>query len=135
MSDLNNSGNSAPVVDKLPVNCEKPAITVYYRNLSRAGEGVLRSDCPFCVDGTLMLLRHQTTGKIVKYDRCIGCGQAVVYADLDQAFPSADENKETMYERTAGFPCRVCGTTVMPSHQGNALVGYHCPSCNEDFMP
>lgn len=75
------------MVDKLPVNIMRPPITVHYLNLVRAGDGVLRSHCPFCAEGTLPMARHRDTLKLLDQDRCVSCGQAVVYADLKGAFP------------------------------------------------
>lgn len=124
------------MAEERPVNLGKPALTVYYLNLKRAEDGVLRSHCPFCAEGALLIARDPKTLKMIDQDHCISCGQAVVYADLREAFPPGDdETKESRYNRDAGFPCRVCGHTVKPVFQGNTLVAFFCTHCNEEFMP
>ena len=124
------------MADEQPVNYVNPPITVHYRNLIRAQDGALRSRCPFCADGVLLLVRHQETAKLLDLDRCIGCGQSVVYADLKEAFPMVHDDKaETKYDREVGFVCRRCGHDVTPVYTGNALTSFHCTHCDEDFMP
>ncbi len=41
---------------------------------------------------------------------------------------------ETTYNREAGILCRKCGYPTVPIYQGNALIGFYCERCNEDFV-
>ena len=41
----------------------------------------MRRDCPFCTDGVLPVQRDQRTMRVRSTDRCMGCGQQVVYTD------------------------------------------------------
>lgn len=139
MSRPNHPGPNPGVdmADELPANITNPPLTVHYLSLARITTGSLKSHCPFCAEGTLPMERHPRTLRLIDQDRCVSCGQAVVYADLKEAFPSgsSDEKQETRYNRDAGFPCRRCGTPVTPVFQGNALISFYCPKCQEDFMP
>ncbi len=132
---FNHTGPGVDMADELPVNFTNDPITVHYLKLARAGDGVLRSHCPFCADGVLLMVRHKEMSQLIDQDRCVSCGQAVVYADLKEAFPpdNNNEKRETRYDRDAGFPCRKCGYTTVPIYQGNALIGFYCDNCKEDF--
>lgn len=61
-----------------------PPLRVKYADLKRAGENALRSECPYCVGGILLMHRHPDTLEILEMDRCISCGQAVLYTDLEK---------------------------------------------------
>lgn len=58
-------------------------ITVYHSRLAIVDDmSTWRRECPFCPAGILPVTRHSTTLRLLADDRCLGCGQAVVYADV-----------------------------------------------------
>lgn len=40
--------------------------------------------CPCCEDGVLLMGRDLTTGELLPTDCCIGCGQSVIYDDIEE---------------------------------------------------
>lgn len=44
-------------------------------------ESAFRRYCPTCVKGVLMVSREQETFSLIDVDRCIYCGQMVIYDD------------------------------------------------------
>lgn len=67
------------------INITKAPIEVKWKELDRASdESMYRSVCPVCIQGILLIRRNWQTGKLEKEDRCILCGQAVIYIDLDE---------------------------------------------------
>ena len=65
------------------VNIEKPTLVVSHSKLKRSGESLYKSKCPACENGVLLMRRNLDTLRLEKEDRCISCGQAVLYDDLD----------------------------------------------------
>ena len=67
------------------INKDAPAIMVPHSTLTRASEeSVFRSDCPVCKKGVLLVGRDQETFELLEQDRCILCGQVVVYTDIEE---------------------------------------------------
>lgn len=64
-------------------NINKPILEVYHRSLRRHTDSVFRSECPICGLGILPVLRDQLTGIIIEKDRCMLCGQAYRYMDVE----------------------------------------------------
>ena len=75
-----------PMDEKLVgVNKNAPAVTVPHSALTRANEeSVYKSDCPVCKRGVLLVGRDQETFELLEQDRCILCGQVVVYTDIEE---------------------------------------------------
>ena len=40
-----------------------------------------RKVCPYCEKGALMVQRNNSTGRLLRGDRCVWCGQPVRYID------------------------------------------------------
>ena len=66
-----------------PANIDKEVLVVSHSKLKRLGESLYKSECPACENGVLLMRRNLDTLRLEKEDRCISCGQAVVYDDLD----------------------------------------------------
>ncbi len=64
-------------------NIERRRIRLYYADLEPVHSDSFRRDCPFCLDGVLLLARGKD-GKIVPRDMCISCAQRVEYVDVNQ---------------------------------------------------
>ena len=47
-------------------------------------ESMYRSICPVCGDGVLLVGRDVTTFGLLAEDRCLLCGQAVIYDDIER---------------------------------------------------
>jgi hypothetical protein len=45
-----------------------------------------RRACPVCKNGLLLVARDMVTFELLDRDRCISCGQAVIYTDAEKAF-------------------------------------------------
>lgn len=57
-------------------------ILVSHADLQKTnGESEYRVRCPVCEPGLLMVRRHPETLHLVNRDRCLFCGQAVIYTD------------------------------------------------------
>ncbi len=60
----------------------KPLQRVSHATLTRwCDESDYRSKCPACDEGILLVLRDQVTHALINVDRCVGCGQTVIYTD------------------------------------------------------
>jgi len=55
-------------------------LEVYYRDLTREGDRVA-SVCPACNIGILPVYLHPQTLQPKRHDRCLLCGQVVIYQD------------------------------------------------------
>jgi hypothetical protein len=66
-----------------PRNVRNPPIHVNHSELKRwgSGESPYRSVCPVCETGPLLVCRDQTTFLLINVDRCLDCGQTVIYND------------------------------------------------------
>lgn len=67
----------------LPVNVDRPVIRIRYADLEVIRDDMMRRECPFCESGTLPLQRDED-GCLLASDRCVGCGQAVQYTDIEE---------------------------------------------------
>ena len=66
-------------------NIDKDSIEVEHKNLIRFNDdSMFRSNCPVCEDGILLVRRDNETFKLLAEDRCIACGQRVIYTDIDE---------------------------------------------------
>lgn len=69
--------------DRYGSNLRAEPIHVLHSALTRcrSSDSPYRSRCPVCDTGVLFVLRNQTTLQLRREDRCMVCGQAVVYDD------------------------------------------------------
>lgn len=66
-------------------NIGKPSLEVRHADLQRScEESIYRSKCPVCPEGVLLVRRHHRTARLEKEDRCVFCGQAFIYLDIDK---------------------------------------------------
>lgn len=66
------------------VNLNKDTIETKHSELKRwTDDSVYKSECPVCDDGVLLIMRDKN-GILEKHDRCINCGQAVIYTDIEE---------------------------------------------------
>jgi len=66
-----------------PNNATKPIKEIRHADLERwSDESRFKSKCPVCADGILLIGRDEL-GQLQGFDRCIGCGQAFKYLDID----------------------------------------------------
>lgn len=63
-------------------NINRPPLEVRHAKLRRADDGVHKSMCPACVEGLLLMHRDPASHKLKREDRCVSCGQRVIYIDL-----------------------------------------------------
>jgi len=64
-------------------NVTKPAITVKHSELKQVSpNSSYRSFCPVCKDGVLPVSRDQETLELLALDRCLLCGQEIIYSDV-----------------------------------------------------
>jgi len=78
-----------------PKNIYKEAIHVNHAELERLDESSLyKSICPACKDGILPVSRNAVTFHLQRKDRCLLCGQLVIYDDLETQFPYEKIEKE-----------------------------------------
>lgn len=69
-------------MSEVPANITQPALHVLHAELPRVQEdSAYKSECPACQSGWLLLRREQGTWHLLRDDRCVSCGQAVVYQD------------------------------------------------------
>jgi hypothetical protein len=72
---------SGGVLGTNPVcNLDNPIVQVRHSELTRADDGVFKSECPVCNRG-LLLVRRGEDLKLSRYDRCVSCGQSFCYTD------------------------------------------------------
>lgn len=66
-------------------NIKKPTIKVYHKNLKLHDpeNSIYKVECPFCEIGIFLLSRNNNL-RLEKIDRCLNCGQAVEYLDIDE---------------------------------------------------
>ena len=64
-------------------NVTKPIISIKHSELERVSpNSPYRSFCPACKDGVLPVSRDRETLELIDRDRCLLCGQEVVYSDI-----------------------------------------------------
>jgi uncharacterized protein (DUF983 family) len=64
-------------VNKLPMKVKHSGLVRLNR---KSG---YKSNCPVCVEGVLPMRRDTKNFQLEKEDRCLGCGQRVIYLDID----------------------------------------------------
>ena len=70
--------------EDLPLRLYAPTIYVKHADLTRSGDSIFRSKCPIAkCDGMLLVHRNRENFHLEPIDRCIRCGQKVVYTDID----------------------------------------------------
>lgn len=62
----------------------QPKIRVKHSALKRQGDSMYRSHCLMCEDGILAVMRDMKTHRLLSMDRCLFCGQAYEYEDIDE---------------------------------------------------
>ena len=66
-------------------NLDKDIIGIKHSELTRSdSETAYKSNCPACDDGILLVARDQETLVLEEYDRCVLCGQAFRYLDIEE---------------------------------------------------
>ena len=69
----------------IPVNFAEEPIHVKHAELKRVSSySMYRSYCPKCKDGMLLVNRDQDTFELAAEDRCVSCGQPVIYDDIEE---------------------------------------------------
>lgn len=63
-------------------NRNVPAIEVRHAELTRFGDSAYKSECLCCPNGVLLMERHPETFQLSEQDRCMVCGQRVIYLDI-----------------------------------------------------
>ncbi len=69
--------------DLTGINLGNEPLHINHASLARVGNSSFRSDCPICKEGLLLVKRDQTTLRLLAEDRCILCGQAFIYDDIN----------------------------------------------------
>ena len=70
--------------DKPPMNLRAKTLRVKHAELRRADDNsVWRKECPACANGILLVRRGTEDAVLQADDRCISCGQHVVYDDIE----------------------------------------------------
>lgn len=72
-----------PYKDLAAKNVREPVLEIPHAELERIGDSPYRSRCPKCHKGILMVRRNQETFVLEELDRCLLCGQAVRYLDIE----------------------------------------------------
>lgn len=62
-------------------NRDSPVLSLLHSSLRRSDDGAFKSECPVCEGGVLLVNRHYRLRSITSLDRCVSCGQRVVYLD------------------------------------------------------
>lgn len=66
-------------------NIGKPPIRIAHAELERfSDESPYKSKCPACPKGVLLIYREDFGGRLLEGDCCIGCGQRVIYTDIER---------------------------------------------------
>ena len=69
-------------------NFSAPPIKIKHSKLTLSDQGVdgskFRAICPKCKKGILLVRRNDTTYILEANDRCILCGQLVIYTDIEE---------------------------------------------------
>jgi hypothetical protein len=66
-----------------PKNLDKPPIDVNHADLEKYGESKYKAVCPKC-GGLLLVGRDRYTFVLEEFDRCLLCGQAYRYTDINE---------------------------------------------------
>lgn len=70
--------------EDLPLRIYAPTMYVKHADLTRFGDSIFKSKCPITkCDGILLVHRNRENFHLEPIDRCIRCGQKVVYTDID----------------------------------------------------
>ena len=65
-------------------NIDKDVIDVEWIKLKQTStDTTYKSECPVCYSGMLLVYRNQETMQLEALDRCILCGQAFRYTDIE----------------------------------------------------
>jgi hypothetical protein len=92
-----------------PPNLHKTLIKVAHSELKRWDEdSAYKSKCPVCEDGLLLIARDPKSFLLLRYDRCVSCGQMFMYTD--ETINGEGFAKIPMFE-LMGTPCEVPGCT------------------------
>lgn len=65
-------------------NIGNAPLQIAHSELLRCGDSLYKSKCPVCPDGVLLMRRGEPIFDLLAFDRCILCGQAVVYTDIEK---------------------------------------------------
>jgi hypothetical protein len=78
------------VKSKVGANIKAPPMRVVHADLTDGGSSQFAKECPAC-DGGLLLVRRNDQYELMNVDRCLLCGQVVIYTDASIAgFPVVD---------------------------------------------
>lgn len=71
-------------VTQICPNFDKEPINVWFYLLEPFDKvSSYKCECPVCENGALVMERDYETGELKNTDRCVGCGQRVVYDDIE----------------------------------------------------
>ena len=69
----------------MPSNFSNESIHVKHSDLTRFNhDSMYKSECPVCENGILLFYRDQETLELLPEDRCVSCGQRVIYDDIEE---------------------------------------------------
>jgi len=81
-------------------NIDKPVLKIPHSELVRDSEySKFKSKCPKCEDGLLLVARVNGFGKLSEKDNCVGCGQKIIYTDIQnlRAYDALDRFATNYY--------------------------------------
>lgn len=77
------------------INFDNEPIFLKHSDLERASDNsIYRSNCPVCKVGVLLVMRDQSTLEISQIDRCVLCGQMIIYTDIGKQNISEPPKKD-----------------------------------------
>lgn len=102
---MRNVGQAMALLDRFSgrgnagFNIGNPPMEVRHAELEPADDGLFKSMCPVCGEGTLLVMRDQKSLELLDTDRCILCGQTYIYLDIEEMKkPGYKRKKFAMYE-------------------------------------
>lgn len=73
------------VNDMVMAHVDNPPLHVKHAELLRTSyDSIYKTVCPACDDGLLLVARDQKTFELLADDRCVLCGQRVIYDDIEE---------------------------------------------------
>lgn len=67
----------------MPPNFGNEPVHVKHSDLPRfTHDSMYKSECPVCETGILLFYRDRETFELLPEDRCVSCGQRVIYDDI-----------------------------------------------------
>ena len=82
-------------------NYHQPPLHVKHADLTRVGDSEYKSDCPECGYGVLLVNRDPQNFRLQEQDRCVLCGQPVIYDDIGNLRWVEGETAKTAFTEKA----------------------------------